>query len=772
MTSLLWLLAPALAARGEDSLGECWDLGTLYDDVTDAAGVRAYGAARGANLNDFDGDGDIDVLVAMGPSRVDDALYYPGDDLLYVNQGDGTFVEDAGSAGLADTCDDRAPLFGDLDEDGLPDLYVTVDGENVLRRNLGGGRWADVTAAAGAAGHVGQGHQGFLFDYDRDGFLDVFFTNGPDEAVGENVLLRNQGDRTFRDVSAEAGVGDPDGAGTCVLDADNDGWDDIFVTTGRDEGNHLYMNLGDGTFADEAVARGVSDPLLRYGDGVVCGDLDNDGDDDVLVLTRDGSWSGNQLFENLGDGTFVDVAAATDPIGDDNIESAALADFVDAGGAALVDVDLDGWLDIILSGSGSPLVFRNLGGLTFERACGDGAAADVGLTVTDASTWAVVGGDLTGDGFPEVLVTHGLERRPGEAKLYRHRGGAARWLTIEVRSPTVNPSQIGARVTVSTAATTQVRRVGTWSSRDSQGPLPLTFGLGEASTADVRVELALGDRTETVEWLDVAADQVLVVEADADRADADRDGVPDAWDDCGGTRTGFRTDGRGCAVGQRHGVAVGLTVPLEDAILAEPVAFAWQGDTALAVVQISTDGTFGPAGRIDWGPIRGGTTYTPTAGEWEELVASTDGTRPLSWRVVAVADDGGEAVTDPRRFHVAVPTNRTDMPAGVNVFEPAHAVVGVNEAFTWYNEAAVGGNLDGEAHDLLVIDANGVPVTPPVTLESAGFFTWTFANPGTYYMVCRRHSGGGTAEDQAAETTLHAHDPGPYRCMAGSVTVR
>jgi hypothetical protein len=191
--TLLAALGGGPAFAQEDDNGPCLDAGALYEDVTEASGAVAYGNSLGVSMNDIDGDGDIDLYVATGPSRVEHALYYPGESLLYLNDGDLTFTEVGALWGVDDQCEDRSPMFGDLDNDGLADLYVTVNGRNLYLRNTGLGRFEDLTAEAGAAGHGGWGHQGFLFDYDRDGFLDVFFTNGPEDGSGENVLLRNQG---------------------------------------------------------------------------------------------------------------------------------------------------------------------------------------------------------------------------------------------------------------------------------------------------------------------------------------------------------------------------------------------------------------------------------------------------------------------------------------------------------------------------------------------------------------------------------------------------
>ncbi|MCB9792482.1 MAG: VCBS repeat-containing protein [Alphaproteobacteria bacterium] len=762
MALILTLLALGHAA--EDELGVCTEAGTLYADVSDLLGLRAQGNSLGLNINDFDGDGQLDVYVATGPARVEHSLYLPGESLLFLRDADGVGFSEVGAAwGVDDLCEDRAPLFGDLDNDGLADLYVTVNGRNLLLRNTGGAGFVDVTAEAGAAGHTGWGHTGLLLDYDRDGFLDLFFTNGPEDGSGPNVLLRNQADGRFEDVSEAAGVaGHPSGKGACVLDADLDGWPDLFVTTGREYGNHLFMNQGDGRFVDAAHRWGIADPEQRFGVGAVCEDLDNDGDPDILLVTHDGAFTGNQLFRNEG-GTFTDVALYS-----------GLEGYIDGHGLAVADVDNDGLLDVLMSGIRTqPYLFRNLGGMRFERLC-----VGAGVRQTEGVTWAAAAGDLNGDGWPEWLISNGLGRRPRGNSVYQHVGGQAHWLSVEVQGVTHNPSAIGAKVEVEAGGVTRTRWVGTFSAFDSQGPLPLLFGLGEAGEAErVRVTFTNG---QVVELQGVEADQHLVVVEEAERGDDDADGVPDDWDVCPGTRLGARTDGEGCALGQRGGPALALVSPAQDAVLTLPPVFRWTGTARSAVLQISLDGTFGPAGRLDIGPV---TTATASEGaldagvqlseaEWAEILAASDGSAALLWRVVAVDEEGGEALTEPRRFYAAQPGTAVHVPLGANIFEPAHVVVGVGETVSWWNDSVAAGNLQAEPHDVQLVDETGRIVSPMVALNAGGLFTWTFTEPGQWSYVCQRHSGAGEHGDHLMETPSATRADGPFRCMAGTVTVR
>lgn len=730
-----------LALAGTDSYGECTD--AVWFEPVEA--LRGQGNSLGLNINDFDGDGDNDVLVATGPSRVEHAVYYPGETLLYRNDGDLNFTEVGAELGVNDRCEDRSPLFGDLDNDGLPDLYLTVNGYNLLLRNDGWGGFTDVTVESGAARHPGWGHVGVLLDYDRDGLLDLFFSNGPEDGSGTNVLLQNQGDGSFLDLSAQAGVaGSPSGKGLCVLDVDTDGWPDLFVTTGRNHPNELYMNQADGRFEEQAVARGLADPTERFGVSVGCGDLDDDGDPDIVLVTHDKSWTGNQLFRNDG-GRFVEVA-----------QEGGLADTIDGHGLALADLDLDGDLDVVMSGIGTaPVLYRNEGELSFTRLC-DAA----GIRQQQGVTWAVATGDLDGDAYPEVLISNGLGRRPRSNMLFRNLNTGAHWLTVQVEGLAHNPSQLGARVQLVVGERTLTQWVGSWSSFDSQGPLPLTFGLAEATVVDeLRVTFTDGS---TQVLSQVSADQTLTVLSEG-RADDDRDGVPDLWDLCPLTVLGQPTDHEGCSPMQRLSLGVGLTLPEQDALMAAPPTFRWSGEQDSAVVQISVDGTWGVGSRWDFGPVSAD-ALTLSEEEWEAL--PKEGV--LLWRVVSWREDGAQAVSAPRRLHGAVETDRMRVPAGANIFWPPNIVVDLGTTVTWWNDSVAAGNLQNEVHDVQLYSEGGSAISPMKDFDGGGFFTWTFHTPGVWSSICHRHSGLPTT----TETTTSPRLDGAYRCMAATVTVR
>lgn len=424
--------------------------GGRFADVTEKAGVGGpdrYGF--GCSAADIDGDGDRDLYVT-----------YYGPNVLYRNNGDGTFTDITDRAGVGDPLWSTSAAFGDADGDGYLDLYVAdyVDfrmdndvycGENrpgyrtvchpknfdsqpdVLYRNRRDGTFRDVSRAAGIVDRTGKGLGVVWGDYDGDGDEDIYVAN--DDTP--NFLFRNRGDGTFDEVGMLAGValsedGVPQaGMGAEMADYDNDGRLDIFVTNLAQETNELYHNDGHGVFSDRTFVSGLGPPsLLKLGFGAFFFDPDQDGDLDLFVanghiIDNIGLYSdtitfeqGADLYRNLGDGRFV----------------------VDTEGA---------------------------GEAFSRRYVGRGA----------------VPFDYDDDGDEDILMT----QNNGEAVLLRNAGAPGRhWVTFVLAGLPPNRDGIGAVVRIEAGGRRQVRYARTGFSYLSQGDRRIHFGLGAAASID------------------------------------------------------------------------------------------------------------------------------------------------------------------------------------------------------------------------------------------------------------------------------------------------
>lgn len=498
-----------------------------FEDITEAVGLdfvhdpgptgtyflpQVIGSGC-AFIHDGDGTAYLFLLQNAGPDS-------PSVNRLYRRRPDGRLEDVTAGSGLGVAGYNMGVAVADVNNDGRPDVLLTQYGGIRLFLNLGGGRFEDATAEAGLRNPL-WGVSAAFFDYDRDGWLDLVVVNyldygptkepcvtpegrrdfcGPNTMPGTcSRLFRNRGAAAdgqpparvrFEDVSGASGIGrlPGPGLGVACADFDGDGWPDIFVANDG-QPNRLWINGHDGTFADEAVSRGVAyDAAGRAlaGMGVALGDVDNDGLLDLYVTHL--TWETNTLWKQGPRGQFRD---RTRPA------RLASTDWRGTGfGTLLSDFNLDGAMDIaVVNGRvlGGPApdagrgfwqpyaernqLFANDGAGTFRDLspanppfCGHSNVAR-GLAVDD----------FDGDGAPDLLVT----ALAGRARLFRNvapqRG---HWLRIRALDPQRQRDAYGAEVCVQSGERRSLRLINPAQSfLSSSSPLAL-FGLGETTQVD------------------------------------------------------------------------------------------------------------------------------------------------------------------------------------------------------------------------------------------------------------------------------------------------
>ncbi len=493
----------------------------------------------GLALFDCDNDGKLDIAV-VNDSTIEQYLR-GGDPMitLYHQDSDSLhFTDVTASAGLTTRGWGNAIAVGDFDNDGLPDLYVTGYGHNVLYHNLGGCKFEDVTEKAGLNKVGGFSTGAAWADYDRDGYLDLFVARYvqtdlhhlplPDPSAtgyrsvilelpldmpGESdYLFRNRGDGTFEDVSEKAGVNDPHklhGMGVTWGDYDNDGWPDLFVT--NDDGqNFLYHNKGDGTFEEVGLVSGTGLGPNGENFGNMAadfGDFDHGGKLG-LVVTRYSKQPAS-LYRNDAQG-FTDIATEA--------KIAPLTIAPVKWGVGFGDFDNDGWPDILIANGnfsslmdalenevkyGEPIqLFRNLGNGTFEEIADRAGLNDGPLKSRRGTAF----GDVNNDGNLDVIVFNAAA--PPSLFLNETRNANHRVLfrLIGTRS---NRAAVGARVTVYTSSMTQMDEVRGGGSYNSTNDTRLHFGLGrDAVMTKVKVQWPSGLEQE---FRNVAGDAIYEI---------------------------------------------------------------------------------------------------------------------------------------------------------------------------------------------------------------------------------------------------------------------
>ncbi len=528
-----------------------------FEDVTASSGLdfRHFPSVRrsllpedmgsGLAWGDYDDDGDPDLFLVNFFGTITEPIVADarrGRCALYRNEGDGRFTEVSAQAGVDAARFGLGAAWGDYDQDGDLDLYLTCYGPNVLYRNDGDGTFTDVTQAAG----VGDDRFGagcVWADYDRDGLIDLYvcnyvtfeqraaditrttrqygseipYTINPSSyPPAANLLYRNNGDGTFTDVADQAGVANSTGRslGAAWFDFDLDGLVDLYVANDV-SANGVFRNMGDGTFADIGASSLAAD--YRGAMGLAVGDYEPDGDLDLFVthwIAQENAFFENMTSMGLTDAQgsprlfFMDVAD-TLGLGQPSLRTVGwatgFADFDNDGSADLWVVNgntLETSLDHTRLKPQKFQLFRQVPGQGFFEMAAQACPALAEPIVGRGGATA----DFDGDGRVDLaFMVHG----DGVRLLHNTAPEAGHWLTVRLRQPTGNTRALGARVEVRTGTLVQLAQVGTAGSYLSQPESDLHFGLGAAETVD---ELTITWPDGTRETLrDLAADRVITV---------------------------------------------------------------------------------------------------------------------------------------------------------------------------------------------------------------------------------------------------------------------
>ena len=450
-----WLIDPQLFASDYDI--------KRFPDVAALVGLDIEGKAGGVVVEDFDNDGFLDIMKSGW--GLHDQLR------LFHNNGDGTFTERTEQAGLIGEVSGLNMIQCDYNNDGWMDVLVLrgawlrTEGHYPvsLLRNNGDGTFTDVTEAAGLL-RFHPTNSAVWFDYNNDGWLDLFIANesaGRDSSPCE--LFRNNGDGTFTECAAENGV-DFVGffKGVASADYNNDGRPDLYLS--RADGPKMLLR-NDGPagpdkspsarwrFTDVADAAGVTDPPFSF----PCWfwDYDNDGLPDIMVtgysiqdvgdvaadyLGMPHSGQRAKLYHNNGDGTFSDVSKAM-----------GVNKLLHAMGTNFGDLDNDGWLDFYV-GTGNPdlstlipnRMFRNDGGKRFQEVTTSGGFGNL------QKGHAIAFADLNNDGEQDVFSVVGgaAEADTAHSQIFANPGHGNNWLKLKLEGVKTNRAAIGARIKV------------------------------------------------------------------------------------------------------------------------------------------------------------------------------------------------------------------------------------------------------------------------------------------------------------------------------------
>ncbi len=479
----------------------------------------------GAAFLDFDQDGYIDIYACNGTWTEKlsggEKPKNPPHNHLYRNVGNGTFQDVTEEAGVGGPWYSMGITVGDYDNNGYPDIYLSNYGENVLLHNEGDGTFKDATSRAGVGGSKRFSVGAAWFDYDNDGYLDLYVGNyldfdpeykyyyAPDGFPGPlaydsqpDVLFHNNGDGSFEDVTEAMGIVDVDGRamGVGAADYNADGFMDIYVANDHTV-NYLWRNDGGKGFTDVGTMSGTG--FSQSGEATVSMSVDFadfNGDGLLDMFISDDTYC--SLYKNLGEGVFSDISYASGI-------SVASGQFV-GWSSSFLDYDNDGDMDIFKSNGElkhlyghEDQLFENIGNDKFK---------DVSVALSSYFQEENVGrgactGDYDNDGDIDIFIMN----IDNACKFIRNnKGNANNWIALDLKGTKSNRDGIGAVVSITAGETTQVAQKKSTTGYLSQGDPRMHFGLAQANAID-RIEIKWPSG-KIQELTDIEPNQLLTVE--------------------------------------------------------------------------------------------------------------------------------------------------------------------------------------------------------------------------------------------------------------------
>ena len=525
----LFLLIGTLAAQNISFKDMAVEMGLNFVHDHGGTDQKFYVETMGSGCArlDYDDDGDLDIFLLQGAPLPGWKKKTTLRNQLFRNDGD-QFTDVTGESGLGDTSYGIGCAAADYDNDGDTDLYITNFGPDILYRNEGDGTFADASYAAGISNPLWSASAAF-FDAENDGWLDLFVSNyveysleknpwcgdqrkdqraycDPDVFMGiSDIFYHNNGDGPFSNMSEKSNVikGKGKGLGVIPSDFDNDGDMDVYVANDKVM-NNLFINDGTGIFKEDALFAGVGfneNGQAEAGMGVDFADYNRDGWLDLFVTNFSGE--SNTLYRNDKNGFLTDVTFAAG-LGQPSLECLCF-------GTNFVDLDLDGWEDIFVV-NGHVIDNIALFNPDYTHAQrkqvfmnrGDGTFIDKTSEIGSALQEPQVGrgaafGDIDNDGDIDVVISN----NNGQASLLINEGPPKNnWIGLLLEGRLYNLDAIGARVTVTSGGGTQIATVNPAASYLSSNDKRLQFGLGSQTVVnEISIQWPGGgvDRIQNIE---------------------------------------------------------------------------------------------------------------------------------------------------------------------------------------------------------------------------------------------------------------------------------